>query len=177
MDKKKLKKQLYDIWAEHEPYIRKLCKYKLSSMPDYIDDCIQDVFLDLSCAMQKGKVINNPKAWLTVVANNKIKDLYTKAKKESEKFLSLSSESYESLSASVSDEYFAVSDEQLLLIKDKVISELKAEEQELLYCRYELKKSINEIAAELNTTENNVYQRLFRLKLKVKMLIEKELNK
>ena len=75
MNKKRLKKQIYDIWAEYEPYIRKLCKYKLNSMPDCIDDCVQDVFLDLSVALNEGKTINNPKAWLTTVTNNKIKDL------------------------------------------------------------------------------------------------------
>lgn len=72
MDNKKLKKQIYDIWAEHETYIRKLCTYKLKSFPDYIDDCIQDVFLDLSDALNKGKTIEYPKAWLTKVANNKL---------------------------------------------------------------------------------------------------------
>ena len=59
MNKKKLKKQIYDIWAEYEPYIRKLCKYKLNSMPDCIDDCVQDVFLDLSLALNEGKTINH----------------------------------------------------------------------------------------------------------------------
>lgn len=173
MNKKKLKKQIYDIWAEYEPYIRKLCKYKLNSMPDYIDDCVQDIFLDLSSTLSNGKTINNPKAWLTVVANNKIKDLYAKSKKEAELFVSLSSESKEPIST---DDYFAVGYEQLPKIKETVIKALKKDEQELLHNRYELKKSIKEIATELNTTENNIYQRLFRLKVKVKMLIEKELN-
>ena len=172
MNKKKLKKQICDIWAEYEPYIRKLCKYKLNSMPDCIDDCVQDVFLDLSVALNEGKTINNPKAWLTTVTNNKIKDLYTKSKKEADLFVVLSSESEEPI---LTDEYFEVSDEQLLQIKDKVINELKAEEQELLHRRYELDKSVKEIAIEHNTTENNIYQRLFRLKVKVKMLIQKEL--
>ncbi len=176
MNKKKIKKQNYDIWSEYEPYIRKLCKYKLNSMPDYIDDCVQDVFLDLSVALNEDKTINNLKAWLTTVTNNKIKDLYSKAKKEADLFVVLSSESAETASISVSDEYFAVSVEQLLQIKDKVINELKDDEQELLHCRYVHKKSIKEIAIELNTTENNIYQRLFRLKVKVKMLIQKELN-
>ena len=172
MNKKRLKKQIYDIWAEYEPYIRKLCKYKLNSMPDCIDDCVQDVFLDLSVALNEGKTINNPKAWLTTVTNNKIKDLYSKSKKEADLFVVLSSELEEPIST---DEYFEVSDEQLLQIKDDVIKALKKDEQELLHYRYVLKKSVKEIAAELNTTENNIYQRLFRLKVKVKMQIQKQL--
>ena len=77
MDNKKLKKQIYNIWAEHEPYIRKLCTYKLKSLPEHIDDCIQDVFLDLSDAFDKGKIIEYPKGWLTKVANNKITEIQT----------------------------------------------------------------------------------------------------
>ena len=61
------------------------------------------------------------------------------------------------------------------LIKNDVIKALKKDEQELLHYRYVLEKSIKEIATELNTTENNVYQRLFRLKVKVKMQIQKQL--
>ncbi|MDD6021933.1 MAG: sigma-70 family RNA polymerase sigma factor [Oscillospiraceae bacterium] len=64
------KKIVNELWQEHEPYIRKLCTYKLKSLPDYVDDCIQDVFLALSDALHKGKVIEYPKAWLTKVANN-----------------------------------------------------------------------------------------------------------
>ena len=85
------KKIVNELWQEHEPYIRKLCTYKLKSLPDYVDDCVQDVFLDLSDAMNKGKVIEYPKAWLTKVANNKIKDIYAQAKKESEKIVPLES--------------------------------------------------------------------------------------
>lgn len=177
MDNKKLKKQIYDIWAEHEPYIRKLCTYKLKSFPDYIDDCIQDVFLDLSDALDKGKTIEYPKAWLTKVVNNKIKDIYTQAKKESEKIVSLESENFDSsYYGVVNGEYFTIEDEQIPVLKEKVINMLDDKEQQLLYDRYTLKKSISIIAKEHNTTENNIYQKLFRLKQKTKMLIEKVLN-
>ena len=80
----KNKKLIEKMWQEYEPYIRKLCNFKLKSLPYYIDDCIQDVFLDLSDALNSGKQIEYPKAWLSKVANNKIKDIYAQAKKESE---------------------------------------------------------------------------------------------
>lgn len=41
---------------------------------------------------------------------------------------------------------------------------LDDKEQQLLYDRYTLNKSISVIAKEHNTTENNIYQKLFRLK-------------
>ena len=171
------KKMVNELWQEHEPYIRKLCTYKLKSLPDYIDDCIQDVFLDLSDAINKGKTIEYPKAWLTKVANNKIKDIYTQAKKDAEKIAPFESENLDSsYYGVVNDEYFTIEEEQIPVLKEKVINMLDDKEQQLLYDRYTLNKSISVIAKEYNTTENNIYQKLFRLKQKTKMLIEKVLN-
>lgn len=171
------KKIVNELWQEHEPYIRKLCTYKLKSLPDYVDDCIQDVFLDLSDALHKGKVIEYPKAWLTKVANNKIKDIYSQAKQEAEKIVPFESQNLDNTySGVVHDEYFSIEDEQIPILKETVINMLDDKEQQLLYDRYTLKKSISLIAKEHNTTENNIYQKLFRLKQKIKMLIEKVLN-
>lgn len=166
-----------ELWQEHEPYIRKLCTYKLKNLPDYIDDCIQDVFLDLSDALNKGKVIEYPKAWLTSVANNKIKDIYTQAKKDSERLILLDSQNLDNTySGVIYDEYFTIEDEEIPILKEKVINMLDDKEQQLLYDRYTLKKAISIIAKEHNTTENNIYQKIFRLKAKTKMLIDKVLN-
>lgn len=166
-----------ELWQEHEPYIRKLCTYKLKNLPDYIDDCIQDVFLDLSDALNKGKVIEYPKAWLTKVANNKIKDIYTQAQKDAERLVCIDSQTFDNTYCGVVyDEYFQIEDEQILILKEKVVNMLDDKEHQLLYDRYTLKKSISVIAEEYNTTENNIYQKLFRLKQKTKMLIEKVLN-
>lgn len=171
------KKTVNELWQEHEPYIRKLCTYKLKRLPDYVDDCVQDGFLDLSDALHKGKVIEYPKAWLTKVANNKIKDIYAQAKKEAEKIVPFESQNLDNTySGVVHDEYFPIQDEQIPFLKEKVINMLDDKEQQLLYDRYTLKKSISIIAKEHNTTENNIYQKLFRLKQKTKMLIEKVLN-
>ena len=171
------KKTVNELWQEHEPYIRKLCTYKLKSLPNYVDDCVQDVFLDLSDALDKGKTIEYPKAWLTKVANNKIKDIYAQAKNEAEKIVSFESENLDSsYYGVVNDEYFTIEEEQIPVLKGKVINMLDDKEQQLLYDRYTLNKSISVIAKEYNTTENNIYQKLFRLKQKTKMLIEKVLN-
>lgn len=89
MKLKNNKKAVNDLWHEFEPYIRKLCEYKLQSLPNHIDDCVQEVFLDLADALHKGKKIEYPKAWLTKVANNKIKDIYSQAKKDAEKLFLL----------------------------------------------------------------------------------------
>lgn len=171
------KKIVNELWQEHEPYIRKLCTYKLKNLPDYIDGCIQDVFLDLSDALNKGKVIEYPKAWLTSVANNKIKDIYAQAKKDSERLILLDSQNLDNTySGVIYDEYFTIKDEEIPVLKENVINMLDDNEQQLLYDRYTLKKAISIIAKEHNTTENNIYQKLFRLKQKTKMLIKNVLN-
>ncbi len=177
MNQKDFNKTAYDIWNANEPYIRKLCTYKLQSLPDYIDDCIQDVFVDLSDALSKGKTIEYPKAWLTKVANNKIKDIYNRTKRESEKIVSIDSQKYDnSYFAIVYDEHFIIDDNQILELKENIINMLDKNEQQLLFDRYTLKKSVSKIAKEQGTTENNIYQKLFRLKTKTKMLIEKAIN-
>lgn len=177
MDYKDSKKAANDLWKEYEPYIRKLCTYKLNSLPYYIDDCIQDVFLDLCEALKSGKTIEYPKAWLTKVVNNKIKDIYTQSKKETERNVPFEIQGLDNAySTCVYDDHFAIKDEQIEILKEKVINMLDEKEQQLLYDKYALKKSVAVIAKEHKTTENNIYQKLFRLKQKTKMLIEKILN-
>lgn len=166
-----------NLWQECEPYIRKLCTYKLKSLPDCIDDCIQDVFLDLSDALTKGKEIKHPKAWLVKVANNKIIDIYSQTKKEKERLISLDSGNINDFTATVTyDEYFSIEDKQLSLLEDTIINMLNEDERHLLQDRYNLHKPISIIAKEHNTTENNIYQKLFRLKQKTEILIKKTLN-
>lgn len=171
-------KAVNDLWHEFEPYIRKLCEYKLQSLPNHIDDCVQEVFLDLTDALHKGKKIEHPKAWLTKVANNKIKDIYSQAKKDAEKIVPFDSQNLDNTySGVVFDESFTIDDDQILILKEKVINEFNESERQLLYDRYTLKKSISQIAEEYNTTENNIYQKIFRLKTKAKMIIDEVLNK
>ena len=126
-------------------------------------------------ALHKGVTIEYPKTWLTSVANNKIKDIYGKAKKTSENIISLSDREMideQHFSEDLFDEYGNISEEQILQIKDEIIQKLDESEQLLLYERFELRISISDIAKKYNTTENNIYQRLFRLKSKTKKLIK-----
>lgn len=174
---KQNKDAVSELWQQYEPYIRKLCCYKLKSLPHYIDDCVQDVFLDLSDTVDKGKTIEHPKAWLTTVTNNKIKDIYSEAKKNSEKLVSFEPKNLDNThSGVVYDEHFAIDDDQITALKETVINSLDEKEQQLLYARYTLKKTIPAIAEEYNTTENNIYQKLFRLKQKTKIAIKKILD-
>ncbi len=158
------------LWKEHEPYIRKFCAFKLQSLPDRVNDCVQDVFLDLLLALESEKTIAYPKSWLTKVANNKISDIYKDAKRNSENVVSLTDE----LAATVPDKKAEVfdeselSEEDLLLAKGDFLKSLSKEETFLFRERFVLKKKAKEIALKLDTTESNVRKKIFRLKNKAK---------
>ncbi len=167
-----------ELYSKYEPYIRSLCEYKLENSPGYIDDCIQDVFLDLYDALKKEKEITYYKAWLSKVANNKIKDIYTQINRDSDKIIPIEIEKIENLyTNSIEEEVFWKEKEKHLAeCKKKILEDFNFDEQKLLKNRYKFKKSISQIAKEEKTTENNIYQRLFRLRVKAKMLIKKYLD-
>lgn len=175
MNSEENKKTANDLWLEYGPYIRDLCKHLLKGSPDCADDCVQEVFLALTEALGQGKAIVYPKTWLNKVAHNIVKDVYRKAKKDAERLVPL--DAYTDVDDAdiriVLDEDFWVEDEQIAEMKEQVISMLNEEERQLLYARYFRKENIAQIAKEQNTTENNVYQKLFRLKHKTIMLIKR----
>lgn len=167
------------IRHENEPYIRKICEYKLKSMPQYIDDCVQDVFLDLVSALKNGAEIKNPRAWLTVVANNKIKDFYELNSKEKERFVSFEEAEKKGEMIIGFEESFdidGISDDEIEKMKNTVISQLPVDEQELFKAYYVDLMKVKEISEEFNLTESNVKQRLYRMRKNIVYLAKKALN-
>lgn len=158
------------LWKEHEPYIRKLCEFKLQSIPDRIDDCIQEVFLALSVAMHNRMTIKSPKAWLTKVTINKINDIYKEIRAKNDRLVSLTDE----LAATIPDSKTVdfddplFSEEDLLSAKNSFLKTLSPEEKELFRDRFVLKEKAKTIAAKHGTTESNIRKRIFRLRNKAK---------
>lgn len=166
------------VYRENELLVRKLCRFKLKSCPNEIDDCIQETFTAFAVALDKGEEIKNPKAWLLKVANNIIKDLYSKNAKHKSRIISLNENTAnEDFCYSMTLEQPSDLDEETIEIYKEYILELLSEdERNLIYDRYELNKSIKTMASERGTTENNMYQKFSRLKIKTKMLISKALD-
>ena len=161
----KFQRKFNDLWNEYHEFIENFCSYKLQSMPDVIEDCIQDVFFDLYKALEKGVEIKYPKAWLTVVANNKIKDLYTRRTKETENTVSLNM----ILEMNIMNEVpysvdIGISDEEILRQKENILNTLTEEELYILNLRITEDKSFSEIAEFLNISEGNARIRFFRIK-------------
>lgn len=174
----KSKDILDTVYKENELYVRKLCKLKLKSIPSEIDDCVQETFTAFAEALDKGKKIENPKAWLLKVANNIIKDVYSKNVRNRKRIVSLDENilNYD-LSYCINFEQTPDVDENLILLyKEYILELLTDDERNLIRDRYDLHKSIRIMAADRDTTENNIYQKLSRLKVKTRMLINKVLN-
>ncbi len=155
------------IWQENEVYIRKLCNYKLSSHPDLIDDCMQDVFLALITAVHDEKEINNHRAWLTKVTVNKINDIYREEKKKNENQVSLEEETV-TLTSDFDYSYTEdITEKELDKHLETILQSLSDNEKTLIEDFYQNNLSGREIAEKLGITETNLRQQIFRLKRKV----------
>lgn len=155
------------IWQENELYLRKFCSYKLSSHPDLVDDCLQDVFLALLNRLKDNNEIQYPKAWLTKVASNKIKDIY-----ESEKQKSLKQVPFEEEYIKTSENFDyslteGIKEKDIEKHLNDILDSLTDREKFLLEEFYQKGTKQTDIAKELGISEISVRQQIFRLKRKV----------
>ena len=166
VNKKEMDMQLVDkLWREYEPYIRKLCNYKLNSHKEYIDDCVQDVFVALVEAIHKGTTIEYPKAWLTTVANNIIKDIYEKAR-YNDKILPFEEKNID-VRLQDSIDYQELSEQDIDKYLSQIIDCLTEYERILFQDFYLNHRKQSELAKERGVTENLIQQQVFRLKRKI----------
>ncbi|MCH5316067.1 MAG: sigma-70 family RNA polymerase sigma factor [Eubacterium sp.] len=163
------------FWREYEPTLRRICNYKLSSYPSEIDDVIGDTYLALCNAISKGIEIKNPKAWLCGTLNNIIKLKYTELDRKKKTYIRLESVEHE-LFYDVDFDSHELNDEVLNSIKDKIVDDLLDSEKTLLIFIYEKKLKFKEIAKILNTTENAIKQKHYRLKRKIKQLAKEKIK-
>lgn len=155
------------LWCEYEPYIRKFCAYRLSELPDSVDDCVQEVFLAFALALRKEKEIRYPKAWLTKTANNIALDMLKKEKIKAKQSISLCS--IQDISVSLPEpEEAKLCEKQLLLAKDAFLASLSEEERTLFEARFVLKLSSKQLAKKLGISESAARKRVFRLRSKGK---------
>lgn len=123
-------KQLWNLYKE---YIISFCKFKLKDTPDYVEDCVQDVFMALLEARRSGTEIKSPKAWLTTVANNKIKMEYKNRKRESEHINKIIHyKTTVEFSTLDMHDFKEVSDELISEMKDSILNQLKFDEQSII---------------------------------------------
>ncbi len=158
------------LWDDCKDELTKLCKYKLSSHPDEVEDVIADTFYYLCVAVFEDKKIENYKAWLIAVTYNLIKKKYTeinRAKTQRVSFYEENIDGYICEEDLFSEE---VSDTVIDNLSSSVLSQLSESEQLLYKYIYVDKLKMKEIATRMELTEVNVRQRNHRLSKKLKEL-------
>lgn len=176
-NEKKLSEQ---IWKEYEPKIRKICEYKLTSYPDEIDEVVSQTFLALCIKLSEDK-IDNPKAWLYSTANNLIKMTYEAQNRNKRKLISL-----DLVVADINQMHNLIytkdfldkelSNDQIDILKAQVEAELDYDELALLNLVNDKQLRYKEIAEMMNSTENAVKQRSYRLRGKIKEIAKEKVK-
>lgn len=167
-EKDEITEECKQLWNLYKEYIISFCKFKLKDTPDYVEDCVQDVFMALLEARRSGTEIKSPKAWLTTVANNKIKMEYKNRKRESEHINKI-------IHYKTTVEIFTLDMHDFSEISDELISEM--DEQSIIIDFYVKHMKVKDIAAKHGLSETNVRQKLFRARKKIVHMVKKETEK
>lgn len=177
-EKDEITEKCKQLWNLYKEYIISFCKFKLKDTPDYVEDCVQDVFMALLEARRSGTEIKSPKAWLTTVANNKIKMEYKNRKRESEHINKIIhyKTTVEIFTLDMHD-FSEISDELISEMKDSILNQLKFDEQSIIIGFYVKHMKVKDIAAKHGLSETNVKQKLFRARKKIMHLSNEEIEK
>jgi RNA polymerase sigma factor (sigma-70 family) len=131
----------------------------------YADDITGEVF-ELFCKKYRAIKHENYLAWLYKTADNLVKNFHKKQKRKMQK------EKYidESLSEllSYNQNFETAGDHEIEKYKNEIIETLSDQDWLLFDMKYIEKLSISQISAKLSISGNNVKQRLFRLREKIK---------
>jgi len=160
-------KELSDICEKYYLDIYKYCASRLNI--SYAGDITNDVF-ELLCQKWQTLENKNYKSWLYETAENLIKNHYKKHKRMAKKETSIDESIAET--ATYEENFDAIfeniDDIVIEKYKEEIIKSLSEQERELFDMKYIEKLSIVQISIILNISENNVKQRLFRVREKIK---------
>lgn len=162
-----LLRQSYDTYYEK---IARFCNIKLKNRNE-AEDCVQECFMVYYKRILNGEEIGNTSAFLYKIADNLIKTQW-KQDKKANNIIPLD-EVAETLAT---DEVFDYSNIDYDSCAERIIKILDEKEQLLYQLKYTEKKSIAEIAAELNISFDATAKRLSRLREKVKAMVEEEMK-
>lgn len=169
VDSEKVNKRVMDLWEKYGPGISKLCHMKLSNYPQDAEDVTSEIYLALHNAVYDDKIKGNPKSWLYSVTRNLINKKYKEIIQRRKRYVSLNDTNYcHRLSYEIDMLEPRVSEEKIMEIKKEIEGELSPDENNLLDLIYRKKKKHRKIAKKLDTTENAVKQRNYRLKRNIK---------
>lgn len=157
----------YDTYYEK---ISRFCNIKLKNRNE-AEDCVQECFMVYYKQLLRGDEIGNTGALLYKIADNLVKTQWRQDKKAN-KIVPLD-EITESLAVNAVYDYGNIDYE---FCAQKIIKILDDKEQHLYQLKYTDKKSIAEIAQELNISFDAAAKRLSRLRQRVKAIVEEEMK-
>jgi RNA polymerase sigma-70 factor (ECF subfamily) len=139
--------------------------------PQETEECVADTFISLWKNIHTVKKADSLKAYLICIARNNAIDRYRKFKNEN----TVSIDSIENF------EIIADDDVELLVVKNefmeelqKIIMQIPELDREIFMRKYFLFESVREIAKNLNLTEIQVKDRLYRVRKQIKKNCEME---
>ncbi len=161
-----------ELWKQYEPHLRAMCKMKLQSMPNEIDDVISEVFLALCKKVDESGPPEDPKTWLYKTLYNRIARKYNDVNKTRERLIDLAA--VENSLPAATDYIEEVEDRVLFEHLDSACKDkLRDKEKILLQYYYEDGLTIKEIANILHISEPTVRQRCHRLCEHLRKIAEK----
>ncbi len=140
-----------------------------------VKDILQEIYLHVYKSMKKGKEVN-PK-YIYGIAKNKVRDYYRFSYKH--RIISLFSKHHDDLEVidTLPDDYNLERDVMLKCSSEQVWDYLRKKPvffSKIFYLYYYLELSIKEISVELNLTESNVKNHIYRTLKELRECFEKE---
>ena len=164
--------QCEKVWEQYIALLQKMCKLKLRSMPDEIDDAISDVFLAFCEKVDKSGLPQNPKKWLYGTLNYIIIKRYQEVGTKKQKIIDVPDiedipDSNNNGIADVDDSVFVESAKKICVEK------LKEKEKVLFKYVFVDNMKMKEIAEVLQTSETAVRQKYYRLCIHIRNIMDK----
>ncbi|MFT5280976.1 MAG: RNA polymerase sigma-70 factor (ECF subfamily) [Flavobacteriaceae bacterium] len=155
-------------YNEHSDGIFRLCFFKTGDR-ELATDLVQDTFMRVWDTLQKGKEVENLKAFIYQVAKNAIIDYYRKKKTSS--LDSLLEEGFDEQGDDNREKHADVFEAKQLM---QHVHELDDMYRDILLLRYVEDFSIEEIAEHVGEEKNNISVRIHRALKKLETIIEEK---
>lgn len=154
----------------YDSYLRAIVRRRLFSLPDQVDECMNDIFLGIwknisSFDETKGSFLN----WAAGIARLEAIDRLRRAHRN---FQTVSLEEMELPQEDM--QLRQLVEKELSRETQELLSCLKPEDQELFLRIYGNEEDPRQVSKELGLTTDNLYVRLFRGKKKMRLMAEKK---
>ena len=172
MNKADADRALENAFRQYGQSIEKFCRVSLGEAGDSAADCTQEAFYVYYKKLLAGESFDNPRAFLYKTAGILALKAKEKYYKEAKRTAPLDS----AQSLSVDMDSLISDDTDYDSIKDRLISQLRYEEQQLYEMKFAQKMPLGEIAEELGINPAAAANRVARLRKKIIGLIWKEVS-